>query len=124
MNRAARFVLCSFLLLSPAAAQKPPARGKVIRLFGDAENTSPIKLPFGSVTLGLPTRAKKEADDGTPTIRKSFFQGRDCRGRTIDIGWDKEKNIQRCKLLDSLDKHFHALESAPRSPGEVSRKTL
>src|SRR5216684_2870567 len=28
MNRAARFVLCSSLLLAPAAAQKPPARGK------------------------------------------------------------------------------------------------
>src|SRR6267378_6092624 len=28
MNRAACFVLCSCLFLSPAAAQKPPARGK------------------------------------------------------------------------------------------------
>src|ERR1700716_1326659 len=28
MNRAACLVLCSFLLLSPASAQKPPARGK------------------------------------------------------------------------------------------------
>ena len=29
MNRAARFVLCSTLLLSAAAAQKQPTRGKV-----------------------------------------------------------------------------------------------